>query len=533
MIDRNDELCILYEKANIQEEVMKKGQMALQRREDEIRLLRLEVAEMVRAVEVPKRLLPIIPGVDLDITCIKTQLLETRRQAEELALQLESPANKERWRRLEGKIPDREELCAKISQLEERLHGRREALLEKDLILEELGGLSDRLRSLAAEGREDTLCLAQKALSLPSSPQLALVSAPTVNVAAHSLQVNDFQVRLRSVTRRMMATVSELSMWQATGIKLGAQQQELEVLLAEAMQRLEACHGSGIIAFALRLPCRMPALQALQQPAGLCTVYGPQQCIVACRDCGRPLIDGPCCSLETHVSATERPQLVWVVEAGEPPTEDAEREWQRILRERQQLADMREQAQLLRQAQEEQDTAVPSMAEGRPNAYIPEDLGIPKPYGGFAPFKPSEAGSTMRHIQLPLQHSLACSQSGPHEADTGPRVQDKGPVERSGAARNSGQQIRKLGQYMQRDGCGLGVTWCHGLGPLSHVQGCQDFMSRVKFVTCNSLTAQTGGASEQVRLPACAYTCLSLNSCSVALLHCLALFSKLHLLFEA
>ncbi len=63
---------------------------------------------------------------------------------------------------MEGKIPDREELCAKISQLEERLHGRREALLEKDLILEELGGLSDRLRSLAAEGREDTLCLAQK-----------------------------------------------------------------------------------------------------------------------------------------------------------------------------------------------------------------------------------------------------------------------------------------------------------------------------------------------------------------------------------
>lgn len=31
------------------------------------------------------------------------------------------------------------------------------------------------------------------------------------------------------------------------------------------------------------------------------------------------------------------------LQAGEPPTEDAEREWQRILRERQQLADMREQ----------------------------------------------------------------------------------------------------------------------------------------------------------------------------------------------
>lgn len=40
-----------------------------------------------------------------------------------------------------------------------------------------------------------------------------------------------------------------------------------------------------------------------------------------------------------------------------------------------------------------------SAAEPRPNAYIPEDLGIPKPYGAFSPFKPSPAGSTMRHIR--------------------------------------------------------------------------------------------------------------------------------------
>ena len=35
------------------------------------------------------------------------------------------------------------------------------------------------------------------------------------------------------------------------------------------------------------------------------------------------------------------------LQAGEPPTEDAEREWQRILRERQQLADMREQVHVV------------------------------------------------------------------------------------------------------------------------------------------------------------------------------------------
>jgi hypothetical protein len=41
-------------------------------------------------------------------------------------------------------------------------------------------------------------------------------------------------------------------------------------------------------------------------------------------------------------------------------------------------------------------------AEPRPNAYIPEYLGVPKPYSGpFAPFKPSEPGVTMRHIRAP------------------------------------------------------------------------------------------------------------------------------------
>ncbi len=43
----------------------------------------------------------------------------------------------------------------------------------------------------------------------------------------------------------------------------------------------------------------------------------------------------------------------------------------------------------------------PSAAEPRPNAYIPEELGIPKPYGQYAPFKPSVPGATMRHTRKP------------------------------------------------------------------------------------------------------------------------------------
>ena len=59
------------------------------------------------------------------------------------------------------------------------------------------------------------------------------------------------------------------------------------------------------------------------------------------------------------------------------------------------------QAQMIDQIQDDQVMGPPSLAESRPNAYIPEDLGIPKPYGGFAPFKPSDPGSSMRHIRVP------------------------------------------------------------------------------------------------------------------------------------
>ncbi|KAL3136210.1 Coiled-coil flagellar protein [Trebouxia sp. C0010 RCD-2024] len=89
------------------------------------------------------------------------------------------------------------------------------------------------------------------------------------------------------------------------------------------------------------------------------------------------------------------------LEAGKAPTEDVERDWQRLERDRSQLWDMKRQAQIIDQIQDDQVMGPPSLAESRPNAYIPEDLGIPKPYGGFAPFKPSDPGSSMRHIRVP------------------------------------------------------------------------------------------------------------------------------------
>ena len=101
---------------------------------------------------------------------------------------------------------------------------------------------------------------------------------------------------------------------------------------------------------------------------------------------------------------------------GKAPTEEAERDWYRHERERmrdvmfkmndavrgtngnnESMATDRSDAY----SQRVSSGRKLSTADRRPTAYVPEDLGIPKPFGKWAPFKPSEQGSTMRHFRRP------------------------------------------------------------------------------------------------------------------------------------
>lgn len=216
LIDRNDELCILWEKSNIQEKLLKKGEDAMLSKDEEIRVLQIELVELERQLQVLQKRIPDVPKLGVEVQKLRTALGEEARQAKELSEELENPASTLRkWRQLPGCDPDQETLMSKIQFLEERLNDKKEQLLEKELILEEVTTLSEKLRTQALEGRQGTLELSQK--------------------------VNAFQSRIKDVTRKMMATVSELSMYQATGIKLKDELAELNGELEE--QQLRVAEG--------------------------------------------------------------------------------------------------------------------------------------------------------------------------------------------------------------------------------------------------------------------------------------------------
>lgn len=306
LIDRNDELCILYEKSNIHEATLRDGEVKLREKDQEVRMLRIQSAELEREIAVTRKQIPKMPEYAEQILELQHQLAAEREVTAKLCQDLETPENEARWRPLEGEDPDEEQLKAKAQVLEERLNDKKEQLLEKELVLEEVTALSDRLRTQAAEGRTDTLTLAKR--------------------------VNEFQARIKETTRRMMAVVSELSMYQATAMKL-------------------------------------------------------QQ--------------------EKHDRETELEDARWRLDNGGAPTEEVEHEWYRMERERLR----RREAALQASAAPEEGALLPATvtrttAEPRPNAYIPDEIGIPKPYGGHAPFKPSAAGSTMRHIRKPQPREI-------------------------------------------------------------------------------------------------------------------------------
>ncbi|KAM6895690.1 coiled-coil domain-containing protein 146 [Xenentodon cancila] len=93
------------------------------------------------------------------------------------------------------------------------------------------------------------------------------------------------------------------------------------------------------------------------------------------------------------------------LEQGRPPFPEIEEEWRKILRDKKRRQRDKEEKQRL--ADEDKWRQLPNgkytTAEARPNAYIPLDdpLALPRPYGAFAPIKPTQPGANMRPIQKP------------------------------------------------------------------------------------------------------------------------------------
>ena len=188
MIDQNDELCILYERFKQQKDILSSAESTLQRKDEELRMLRLQSEELQRQYLAASRRLPEVDELKRRLKDLESDLQQERRNTEDISAKLETPETKSRWRELDGEDPDQEQLSVKIKLLEDRVEAKRELMLERGLVLQEITELTTRLRDQAMSRRDDARSKAEH-LSL-------------------------LQGRIRDTTKKMLATVSELSMYQ-------------------------------------------------------------------------------------------------------------------------------------------------------------------------------------------------------------------------------------------------------------------------------------------------------------------------------
>ncbi|KAF4708435.1 hypothetical protein FOZ62_021515 [Perkinsus olseni] len=346
LIDRNDELCVLWEKFNTLEGRTAKGSVATLKLSEDIRQRTLAAGQLrgeamretnarggeralqsgigVVGVEMIAYLLvgihpssvgsgPLMVGETdgaVVVEKMKEQLAALIEKSAMLSKELEDPNSVFRkWRELEGKDLDRDILAAKIRLLEERLNDKKETLVEKDMILEELDPLCSEVAAQVAQGREEKSVLMQK--------------------------VNSLQQTLRDLTRKLVSAVSELSMYQATALEGEGENRKLQALVDEAVERLRV------------------------------------------GDVVDPVVPFP----------GDSEVLLQRARRGEEIEHEHSLERQRKKKEKEEAND---------------PNAVRSTAVPRMQQYVPEDgsIGLPRAYGVHAPFLPSEAGANMRHFRM-------------------------------------------------------------------------------------------------------------------------------------
>ncbi|OCT89167.1 coiled-coil domain-containing protein 146 [Xenopus laevis] len=194
LIEREEEICIFFEKINTQEMILRNGDLEMVSMDEKMRFLQIEVAEKKRQVEQLQKSLPNKRILESDLVTLQIQLSQCNDKVAELEKQTEDPGKEYRIRLLEGKDPSLQELMRKTEELELHLAQKEEQLLEKDLLYEQVSRLTDQIHTKAENGKLDTLLLSKK--------------------------MNELHKKIKNTTKKMMSQIAELSMQQANSIKL-------------------------------------------------------------------------------------------------------------------------------------------------------------------------------------------------------------------------------------------------------------------------------------------------------------------------
>ncbi|NXT15485.1 CC146 protein, partial [Prunella fulvescens] len=197
--EREEELGFLYEKVNRQEVLCRNGDAKMQVMDEKISFLKLKLAEKKREVKLCFKELTVKNALDAHLARVRTQYSQCRDKIKKLEENYGDATNESRKQEMGGKDPSPPELLKRIEKIEAELVQKEHRLLKIDFLYENISDLTDRIRAVVENGKQDMLLFARR--------------------------TNELQRTINHKTQEIRALFAELSMKQALTMKL---QQEIK-----------------------------------------------------------------------------------------------------------------------------------------------------------------------------------------------------------------------------------------------------------------------------------------------------------------
>ncbi|GIQ80704.1 hypothetical protein KIPB_001542 [Kipferlia bialata] len=213
LIDRNDELAVLYERFNVREKVLRESDRLLADRDQDLRVLSIQTKDLERAIDVTRRQAAEASTLKAEHQGLLDELVQAKEETERLAHRARDTGTENRMLQLPGEQPDLTKLVEKAQDLEQRITDKKEAFLERQVVLDELGKLEAEIRSTIKERRQD--------------------------MEPVRMAVSRLQAALHKKTKQLQALVSETSMFQMMTLALHREGDTLRAEVTEQRERFE------------------------------------------------------------------------------------------------------------------------------------------------------------------------------------------------------------------------------------------------------------------------------------------------------
>ncbi|TYZ66819.1 hypothetical protein PybrP1_004219 [[Pythium] brassicae (nom. inval.)] len=150
LIQRNEELHVLYEKIKIQRSTLSKGHHQFQEKQKEVRSLHERIHSLSFEKDASNNQLEHEDSLKHELFRLEKELLQEKTKIRALSDELDHPLNVHRWRKLEGSDPKRFEVIRKLQATQKKLIKKYEETMLKDLLILEKEKLYVELKTILA-----------------------------------------------------------------------------------------------------------------------------------------------------------------------------------------------------------------------------------------------------------------------------------------------------------------------------------------------------------------------------------------------